>query len=78
MVDPIVAEVRKNREEWFAEFDYDATKLHEYMEKQRPILEASGYHFETDKEREARTAWKQQREEEENRRTASLQLPIGK
>ena len=70
--DPIVAEVRKNREEWYAEFDYDAGKLREYIISQRPEMEAAGVRYETEAEREARFAWNKQQQEAEDRRIASL------
>ena len=70
--DPIVAEVRKNREEWFAEFDYDADKLMAYIESKRPEREAAGIRYETESERQARFEWNRQQQEAEDRRVASL------
>ena len=70
--DPIVAEVRKNREEWFAEFDCDPIKLREYLDVQRPKWEAAGFHYETEEKRQARFAWNRQRREAEEREIASL------
>ena len=71
-IDPIVAEVRKNREELFAEFNYDVSKLHAYLESKRPEWEAAGAHYETQEEREARFEWNRQRQEAEELRLASL------
>ena len=73
-IDPIVAEVRKNREEWFAEFDYDVSKLHAYLESKRPEWEAAGAHYVTEEERQARLEWNRQRSEAEERRIASLNV----
>ena len=72
MIDPIVAEVRKNREEWFAEFDYDAIKFQEYMREQQTRNKDAGIRYISQEDRQARLAWKQQQREEENRRIASL------
>lgn len=70
--DPIVAEVRKNREALFAEFDYDAEKFREYIDAQRPILETEGFRYETEEDRKTRIEWKRMREEEEDRRIALI------
>ena len=70
--DPIVAEVRKNREEWFAEFDCDPVKFHEYLEAQRPKWEAAGFRYETEEKRQARIAWNRQQREAEERKIANL------
>jgi hypothetical protein len=70
--DPIVAEVRKNREELLAEFGGDTKKLTEYLAAKRPAREAAGVRYETADERQARLAWSRQQEEAENRRVASL------
>jgi len=70
--DPIVAEVRKNREEWFAEFDYDPVKLREHLDAQRPKWEAAGLRFETEERRQARLARSRQRREAEARSIASI------
>jgi len=72
MIDPIVAEVRRNREELFAEFDYDPVKLHEYLDSQRPLWEAAGFHYESEEERQARFEWNDQQEEIENLRVSGL------
>jgi len=71
-IDPIVAEVRKNREELFAEFDYDADKLTAYLEFKRPEREAAGFRYVTAEEQQARLAWNKQRQEADNRKLASL------
>ena len=70
--DPIVAEVRKNREEIFASFDYDMEKYHQYLDSKRPEWEAAGFRFETEEKRQARLAWNRQQREAEERRVASL------
>ena len=72
MIDPIVAEVRRNREELFAEFDCDTLKLREYLDSQRPIWEAAGVRYELEEKRQARLAWNRQRREAEKRRIACL------
>ena len=72
--DPIVAEVRKNREEMFAEFDYDIGKLISHLEAKRPEMEAAGFRFVTEEERQARLEWNRQRREAEERRIASLNV----
>ena len=69
--DPIVAEVRKNREEMLAEFGGDTKKLTAYLETKRPEMEAAGLRFETEAERQARFAWSQQQQETIERRIAS-------
>ena len=70
--DPIVAEVRKNREEWYAEFDCDAGKLREHLISQRPAMVAAGVRYVTEEERQARLAWRRQRQEADERKIASL------
>ena len=70
--DPIVAEVRRNREAMLAEFGGDTKKLTAYLESKRPELEAAGFNFVTEAERQARLAWKQQQREADDRRVASL------
>ena len=61
--DPIVAEVRKNREELLADFGGDMKKLDEYIEAKRVIRKAAGVRYETEAEREVRFAWNRQRRE---------------
>jgi len=56
-VDPIVAEVRRNREEWFAEFDYDVDKLREHLDTLRSKWGNAGVRYETETERQARFEW---------------------
>jgi hypothetical protein len=70
--DPILAEVRKNREEMLAEFGGDSKKLTAYLESMRPEMEAAGFHFETEEKRHARIVWNHQQREAENRRIANL------
>jgi len=70
--DPIVAEVRRNREELLAEFDGDTKKLADYLASKRPAREAAGMRYETPEERQARFLWSIQQEEAENRRVANL------
>jgi hypothetical protein len=70
--DPIVAEVRKNREEMLAEFGGDTKKLTEYLESKRPEMEAAGLRFETEEERQARLAWKKKQKEELSQKIAAL------
>ena len=71
LYDPIVAEVRKNREELFAECDYDVKKLYALIESKWPEMEAAGFRYETKEAREARIAWKRKQEEEERRMVAN-------
>ena len=47
MIDPIVSEVRKNREELFAEFNFDSAKLRENIESQRRNWEGTGVRYVT-------------------------------
>jgi hypothetical protein len=70
--DPIVAEVRKNREELLAEFDGDIKKLTAYLESKRSEMEAAGLRFESEEKRQARLAWNRQRREAEDRSFANL------
>jgi hypothetical protein len=55
--DPIIAEVRKNREDLFAEHDSDINKLIAYIVSERPKKKAAGVHYETEEERQARFTW---------------------
>ena len=52
--DPIVAEVRRNREEMLAGFDGDTEKLISYIEIKRHEIEVSGLRYETPEERQTR------------------------
>ena len=70
--DPIVAEVRRNREELLAEFGGDTKKLSAYLKSKRPEMEAAGLRFETEEERQARFAWNRQKRELEERRLAAV------
>ena len=70
--DPIVAEVRKNREDMLAEFGGDTKKLIAYLEDKRPEMEAAGFHFVTAEERQARLEWNKQRKETISRKLASV------
>jgi len=70
--DPIVAEVRKNREELLAEFDGDIDKLHEHLAAQRPKWEAAGFRYETENETQARLARRRRQEKELAQRVANL------
>ena len=70
--DPIVAEVRKNREDMLAEFDGDTTKLIAYLETKRPFREAAGCRYITAEERQVRLAWNRQRREADSRKLASI------
>ena len=70
--DPIVAEVRKNREEMLAEFGGDTKKLTEYLESKRPEMEAAGLRFETAEGRQARLAWKKKQNDELAQKLAAL------
>jgi hypothetical protein len=69
--DPIVAEVRKNREEMLAEFDGDTKKLTAHLRTMRPEMEAAGLRFETEAERQVRFAWSQQQQEIVERKIAN-------
>ena len=70
--DPIVAEVRKNREDMLADFDGDTKKLTAYLETKRPIREAAGCRYVTAEERQERLAWNRQRREAENQKLACI------
>ena len=70
--DPIVAEVRKNREDLLAEFGGDTKKLTAYLRSKRPAREAAGCRYVTAEERQARLAWNKQRREADNRKLASV------
>jgi hypothetical protein len=70
--DPIVAEVRKNREELLAEFDGNMKKFREDLAKQRPKWEAMGFRYETEEERQARMAWSKKEREELDRKIAAV------
>jgi len=72
--DPIVAEVRKNREEMLTKFDGDTRKLTTYLESKRPEMEAAGFRFVTEEERQARIEWNRKRQEAEERKLASLNV----
>jgi hypothetical protein len=61
--DPIVEEVRKNREDMLAEFDGDTRKLTAYLISKRAEREAAGCRYVTAEERQARLAWNRQRQE---------------
>jgi len=69
--DPIVAEVRKNREDLLAEFDGDTKRLTAYLKTKRPEMEAAGLRFETSAERQARFEWSQQQQEALNKKIAN-------
>ena len=70
--DPIVAEVRRNREELLADFGGDIDKLNEYLESKQPEREAAGVRYVTEEERQARLAWRRQQQEEMDRQLAAL------
>ena len=70
--DPIVAEVRKNREDLLAEFDGDTEKLTAYLVAKRPQRIAAGFRYETAAEREARFALSRQQQEALERKLASV------
>lgn len=70
--DPIVAEVRKNREELLAEFDGDIIELHKHLAEQRAKWEALGFRYETQEERKTRLMWREQQEEELMRKIAKV------
>jgi len=70
--DPIVAEVRRNREKILADFGGDTKKLSAYLKSKRPEMEAAGFRFVTEEERQARLAWRRQQEEELAQRVADL------
>jgi hypothetical protein len=69
--DPIVAEVRKNREEMLAEFGGDTKKLSAHLETKRSEMESIGLRFETEAERQARFTWNRQQQEAIERKIAS-------
>jgi hypothetical protein len=70
--DPIVAEVRRNREELLADFGGDIKKLDEHIESKRAMRKAAGVRYETAEERQARVTWNRQQRQEIERRVASL------
>jgi len=70
--DPIVAEVRKNREDLLADFDGDTKKLSAYLKSKRSEIETAGLHYETEGKRRARLAWNRQQQEDLARRVANL------
>ena len=70
--DPIVAEVRQNREAMLAEFGGDIEQLDAYLASKQSEREAVGAHYVTEEERLTRLAWNRQRREAEDRRVASL------
>ena len=71
-IDPIVAEVRKNREELLADFGGDMEKLDEHIERKRAARKSAGVHYETEEERQTRFAWSRQQEKAEERRIAAM------
>ena len=71
--DPIIAEVRKNREAILAEFDGDMGKLQKSLAAERPKWEAMGFRYETEEERQARLAWRRQQDEELAQKIAAVQ-----
>jgi hypothetical protein len=70
--DPIIAEVRKNREDLLAEFDGDTKKLTAYLNSRRSEMESAGLRFETPEERDSRLAWNKKRQEEKDLKVANL------
>ena len=58
--DPIIAEVRKNREAMLAEFDGDTKKLTAYLDSKWSDWEAIGFRYETPEAREIRLEEKRQ------------------
>ena len=64
--DSIITEVRKNRSELLAEFGGDTKRLIEHLLSQRPVMEATGWQYETNEELEARKERhiRQQKEEQ--------------
>jgi hypothetical protein len=72
MSDPIVAEVRRNREAMLAEFDGDTKKLTAHLESKRQEMESAGYRFETAEKRKKRLARSRKQREAEIKRVALL------
>ena len=70
--DPIVAQVRRYREDMLAEFGGDTKKLTAYLESKRSMREAAGGHYVTTEERQARLTWNRQQREVENQKLASI------
>lgn len=70
--DPIVAEVRQNREKLLADFGGDMKKYQDNIAEQRSTWEAAGFHYETEEERQSRIAWREKQEEELARKVANL------
>ncbi len=70
--DPIVAEVRKNREELLAEFDGDMRKLNDRLIAERPAMEADGWRYADVADLENRKTRYRQQQDEEQRRIAAL------
>jgi len=61
--DPIVAEVRKNREALLAEFGGDVEKLSAYLKSKRSERKAAGVRYVTEEERLLRLARRKERDE---------------
>jgi hypothetical protein len=72
MNDPIVAEVRRNREALLAEFDGDIKKLDAHLEAKQSQREAAGFRYVTEEERQARLAWRKKQDEELVQKIAAL------
>jgi hypothetical protein len=70
--DPIVAEVRKNREEILAEFGGDTKKLSIYLKSIQPEMEAAGFRFVTKEEQQERLTLNRQQQEAIERRFAAF------
>ena len=60
--DPIVAEVRRNREELLADFGGDMEKLSAHIASERPELEAVGVRYVTEEKRQSLLARRRQQE----------------
>jgi len=67
--DPIIAEVRGNREELLQDFNGDIHKLDQHIKSQRSKWEVK---YESESEQQERIAWHKKQQEMELKRIANL------
>ena len=70
--DPIVAEVRQNREELLQSFGGDIQKLDTHMKTQRAKWKAAGFDYESEADRQTRIARHREYQEAERKRIANI------
>lgn len=70
--DPIISDVRKNREELLQSFDGDVQELDKHLKTQRTKWEAAGFVYETEIDRQTRIDWHCKQQEAESKRIANL------